>query len=407
MYFKLVTDATTFGGAQNLNYNSNRRHFWEDVYDLILGNITSTSGLNSGIFNRGASTITGSRPSSGIYHAANANRNTTSSATNDDYFIQFYKRHHGYLQDNTNANMQRMVHIRSDSNYSWVPRMGTDGTNSATGINNDFPNSLNGFLDAGSSYDPSSALFTPHYWHSLEGIVNDKVLVLRLNCSPYSSSYTDMTFIMADQEYQSNYDTAQRASHQYHCPTVAIYHAEYNLENNNTVGSTSTTGRRAGNHIGKVQSFGKNAINGHNPSDSYISSYVMGQYTTNTSYDSYQSLLPPPWYEIHGTSPLANGNKGFIMQPLLHVPHHGMVNTNGGDHRDYKEFARLMGIWRTGDDTFYTGERVTDGDGNAYRAFRVYKTGSQTTSNTGYTYAWGYSLEHSRSAVYLFPEGGT
>ena len=92
MYFKLVTDATTFGGAQNLNYNSYRRYFWEDVYNLILGNITSTSGLTTTIFNRGASTITGSRPSTGIYHATGANRNTTSSATSDDYFIQFYKR---------------------------------------------------------------------------------------------------------------------------------------------------------------------------------------------------------------------------------------------------------------------------------------------------------------------------
>ena len=66
-----------------------------------------------------------------------------------------------------------------------------------------------------------------------------------------------------------------------------------------------------------------------------------------------------------------------------------------------------MGIWRTGDDTFFTGERVTDGDGNAYRAFRAYKVGSPTTSNTGFTYNWGYAQEHSRSAVYLFPESGT
>lgn len=407
MYFKLVTNGTNFGGANNLNYTSYKRFIWEDVYNLILGNITSTSGLNSTMFNQGASTITGSRPSTGIYHATNAYRNTTASATGDDYFIQFYKRHHGYLQDNTNADMQRAVHIRSEGTYSWTPRMGTDVSNSVTGINNDFPNSLNGFLDASSTYDPSTVGNTPAYWHSIEGIVNDKVFVIRLNQSQYNAAYADMTFIMADQEFHSNYDTAQRATHQYHCPTVAIYHAEFDLENNNTVGSTSTTSIRAGNHIGKVQHFGKHYPNGSNSSDSYSSSYTMGQYTTNTAYNAYNSLFPPPWYELHGTTPLADGNKGFVMQPLLYVPHVGMVYTHGSYHKDYKEFSRLMGIWRTGDDTFYTGERVTDGDGNAYRAFRVYKTGSPTTSDTGYTYNWGYSLEHSRSAVYLFPEGGT
>ena len=406
MYFKLVSSHTGFGGTQNTAYASYRRYVWEDVYKVITGTITTPSQL-SFVHNSGASTITGSRPSTGIYHITNAYKNTSSSASNDDYFISFYKRHHGYLQDNTNADMQRAVHIRSNGTYSFIPRMGTDLSDSVSGINNDFPNTQNGFLDASGTYDPSTVGLTPAQWHSIEGIVNDKVLVIRLNQSPYSSSYADMTFIMADQEYQSNYDTAQRATHQYHCPTVAIYHAEFNLEQNNTVGSTSTTAIRAGNNIGKVHMYGNTYPNGYTSNDNYSSHYTMGQYNTQVSYKSYNSLFPPPWYEMHGKSPLANGNKGFIMQPLLFNPQHGMSVTDGYDHLDHKEYGRLMGIWRTGDDTFFTGERVTDGDGNAYRAFRVYKTGSPTNAGTGFSNEWGYNKEHSRSAVYLFPEGGT
>ena len=407
MYFKLVSNGTSFGGPNNTNYASYRRYVLEDLRGVIMGSITSTSGLNTTVHNTSSSVITGTRPSTGIYHETGCNRNTSSSATSDDYFIQFYKRHHGYLQDNTNADMQRAVHIRSEGTYSLFPRMGTDVTNSVTGINNDFPNSLNGWLDAGSTYDPSAGYTTPYYWHSLEGILNDKVFVLKLNMSPLGSSYSDMIFIMADQEYQANYDNHTRAQFQYHCPTVAIYHSEFNLESNNTVGSTSTSGKRAGNNIGKVQRFGRYYPTGNNSSDSYTSSYIMGQYSTNTTYDSYNSLFPPPWYEILGRTPVANGNAGFVMQPLLYVPHIGLPVTANYYHSDYKEFSRLMGIWRTGDDTFYSGERVTDGDGNAYRAFRAYKVGSPTSSDTGYTYSWGYSQEHSRSAVYLFPEAGT
>ena len=65
-----------------------------------------------------------------------------------------------------------------------------------------------------------------------------------------------------------------------------------------------------------------------------------------------------------------------------------------------------MGIWRTGDQTFYTGERVTDAEGNAYRAFRVYKVGASDTSSTAYTQGWNYANPYTKSAVYLFPEGG-
>ena len=94
------------------------------------------------------------------------------------------------------------------------------------------------------------------------------------------------------------------------------------------------------------------------------------------------------------------------MKGVLFCPQIGNVRL-GNDHKDYKEWARLIGMWRTADDSFYSGERVVDGDGNAYRAFRVYKVGGLDTSGTGWTYEWGPDHAHSNSAVYLFPEGGT
>ncbi len=406
MYFKLTLNSTAFGGANNLNYASYKRNVFTDLMNVILGTITTTAGLDSYYFNQSTSIMTGSRPTTGIYHTTNAYNNVGSSDGANEYFFQFYKRHHGYLQDNTNADMQRGCHIYTDATYCMFPRMGTDFTNSKTGLNNKFPNSTGGWLDASSTYDPAVNYNNPQYWHSIEGIVNDKIFMLKLNRSQYTSSAADMIFMMVDQEYQSNYDNYTRAQFQFHCPTVAIYHAEFNLEQNNTYGSTSTSGTRAGNLFGKVQMYGNNSTNGYNHSDSYSQSRQMGQFTTTTAYNNYGSVLPPSWWELYGRSPLSNGDKGFIMQPLLFCPHMGLTRT-GGNHKDYKEWSRLIGLWRTADDSFYSGERVLDGDNNAYRAFRAYKVAGINTSSNGYTYDWGYSNEHSRSAVYLLPEGGT
>ena len=52
---------------------------------------------------------------------------------------------------------------------------------SVTGASNIFPNAWNGFLDAGSTADPSITRVTPYYWDSYEGIINDKVFVLKIN----------------------------------------------------------------------------------------------------------------------------------------------------------------------------------------------------------------------------------
>jgi len=60
----------------------------------------------------------------------------------------------------------------------------------------------------------------------------------------------------------------------------------------------------------------------------------------------------------------------------------------------------MMNFYRTNDDSFYTGERVTDADGNVYRAFRIHKCGGQGDH-------WNYNAAVSKNATYLFPEGGT
>ena len=148
MYFKLVFNGTQNGGSENLNYASYRRYGLEALYYILAGTYTSPNNLNSTIFNRTASIITGSAPSTGIYHFSGASNNIGSGATSDDYYLQFFKRHHGYLSDNTNANMQRMIHIRSNATYSHTIRLATHGTASVTGATNIFPNSYNGFLDA-------------------------------------------------------------------------------------------------------------------------------------------------------------------------------------------------------------------------------------------------------------------
>jgi len=405
MYFKLKFNGTQNGGSENLNYASYRRYGLDALRQIIAGSITSPSGLNSTIFNQGGSIITGSAPTSGIYHFTGANHNVSSGVSGDDYYMQFFKRHHGYLTDNTNADMQRMIHIRCGATYNHQVRLCTHGTASVTGGTNPYPNAWNGWTDGGSS-DTSSGYVTPYYWDSYEGIINDKVFVLKVRL--IGDNYPSYFFAAVDQEFHSTYDKAQRATHQYHCPTVAIFHTDSYLEVNNQVGYTGTSPRKA-NLFGKVQAFGQKYPNGNNTQDSFTSQYHMGYMATQNVYSRYNSVYPPPWCEILGTTPISNGNKGFVMQPLLYNINYGQVvtyPTYNYAHLDYKESARLMGMWRTGDQTFYTGERVTDAEGNAYRAFRVYKIGANSTADDGYGAGWAYNRTHSRSAVYLFPEGG-
>jgi hypothetical protein len=81
------------------------------------------------------------------------------------------------------------------------------------------------------------------------------------------------------------------------------------------------------------------------------------------------------------------------MQPLTAWPNTGYVNRNG-NHYDYHGYPRMMNIWRTNDEAFGYGERVSK-DGKYYRAFRIHRCGGGYGNHDGLY----------RNACYLVPEG--
>tara|TARA_Y100000289_G_C3923001_1_gene151584 strand:+ start:248 stop:1465 length:1218 start_codon:yes stop_codon:yes gene_type:complete len=403
MYFKLVGNHTGNGGTQNLAYDSYRQYMMADLHDVLIGNITSASGLGFS-FNTASSVITGTRPSTGIY--SNVHDGNSSST---DPFFQIKKRHHGYLQNNS-WDASRIIGLRWQDSYGIGACMGSHSTATVSGISNAFPNS-NQYSFEGNGNTTSSPMYGydyPSYVDRIEGILNDAVMVIQVKYSGGSggNQYHSQTMIIVDTEYQPNIDDHMRSQYQYWCPTAYMGFTERFLEDNNTESYTSSSDT-SGNVVGMIQTSGQSHQN-ENQYASSSSAYHMGYYSTNFNDYNYSSFFPPPWFDMPDRAPAAGGNSGYIMQPLMYYGRHGSVMTQGNFyHKNYKEFSALRGMWRTNDNSFFTGERVTDDKGRNYRAMRLYKTGFVNTSATGYgTAGHSYSYAHSRSATYLFPESG-
>lgn len=403
MFFKLISAHTGFGGANNTGYDSYRRYVLEDIQKIITGTITSTSGLQSLVFNTGASVITGSAPTSGIYSLYAADSKSYSSTDN---WFQVKKFHHGKVI-NSNFNAYRVLGMRWQDSWGIGSTMGSHATSSATGITNAFPGNgqYNPINNSSSTYANTANYDLPSYLYSITGIINDAVFAIQMKYGNTDNVYYE-SMVMVDNEYQPNLDDHYLTVNQYYCPTMYMGFSDRNLDANNGPNGTSTTGRRDGQVIGSIQTHG-NDYSGANHSPSYTSADHMGFMGTQIYENSYQSIFPCPWFDMPDRYPLANGNSGYIMQPLMKYGRHGIVNVpDRAYHKDYKEFSMLRGMWRSNDNGFGTGERITDDTGRSYRAFRLHKTSTHDPNSTAYDEGYGYSRPNSRSAVYLFPEDG-
>ena len=203
---------------------------------------------------------------------------------------------------------------------------------------------------------------------------------------------------MIDQEYHPTLDNFLYNQNQYHCPTVLFSTFDANLDDDMTSGRTSSTTDVKYLFIGKSQAIGENS-SGYNIPNYGFEYRMAGYQHTSTQIGNRPTINPRPWFEMQKRLPTANGGNAYMIQPLLYEGAYGVVDT-ANSHYDYKAYSRLMNFYRTNDEAFYTGERVTDGDGNVYRAFRMHKCG-------GILSYWATTNGNTRSAVYLVPEGGT
>jgi len=394
MYFKLVSNDTGWGGSYAYGNYGNRRYlFMKDVMNVINGSFTSVSQLNAteAVFNTSASVITGSAPSNNMYIQRNHNNN--SNATNSDQYFVIEKRHHGYLEDN-NFTASRRIYCRFQNSWGLSFKMASSGNNT-----NSVPGANYGWTEIANSGHASEyqQIDVPDEIYSIEGVVNDKVFIVTVKRSNISNSWS-WNFAMIDQEYHPSLDMHLYNQNSLHCPTVCFSTAEYNLEANNTTGQISSTADLKFLYIGKSQTIGQNHAGYNIPN--YGTGREMGGYKDrSTQVGNKPSIWPRPWFEMPMRLPTSNGGNAYMIQPLMYEGTYGTTST-ANTHYDYKAFSRLMNFYRTNDDGFYTGERVTDADGNVYRAFRMHKCGGTNTY-------WNYTHDVRRNATYLVPESGT
>lgn len=404
MYFRLKSNHTGHGGTTNTNYDSYRRFVLQDIQKLMTGDITAASGLNGTVFDRGSSVVTGSAPTAGIYSLRASDSLAYSS--NDNWF-QVKKYHHGKVL-NSSFNASRTISMRWQDAWPIGGAIGTpDSTSSGLGTTNAFPrNDLKNFV--GSTSTSTTACYgydTPGYLYEINGIINDGVFAVTCKYGQADTSWS-LSMCVVDQEYQPNMDDHFFSENSNYCPTQYWGFAEYNLEANNGPSLISDNTYRSGTTFGSIHRRGRAGTS--NSTSNSSNDFHYGYYDTDVYQNQYESIFPCPWFDMPERAPVAGGNSGYIMQPLMKFGRHGLANTPTTNfHKDYKEYSMLRGVWRTNDNSFYTGERVTDSSGRSYRAMRLHKCGaSSTVSTQGYLAGYVYNYPHSRSAVYLFPEDG-
>ena len=200
--------------------------------------------------------------------------------------------------------------------------------------------------------------------------------------------------ILTDLEFSPDLMRHLWNDNNFYCPQYTINTADIRLRNDADASSssTSTTTHSKRVTIGMKHRPGANGIKNQNAGMG--SHYHWGYTTTNANYNAYPSMFPPPWYDMPTQIPVANGDTGYIMQPLTAWSYIGYVNRQN-NHYDYHGMPRMMNIWRTNDEGFGYGERVQK-DGKYYRSFRLHRCGG------GYGNVADALM---RNACYLFPEG--
>lgn len=393
-YLKLVMNHTSWGGSANLAVDSYRRNVLNEIQLFLTGARTTTAQMDSTVINTTSSVIingSADRPSSNIYR--NIQGNNTSTAAYALQYIRFAKYHYGNQETgSTDANFgaYNYITIKWMNTYGLICRT-TDKSDSQA-----FPYSTGTATGSWTGDTGSSQWRTPlnpSQCYAIHVIMTDKMFGMWVEHSNVVTG-NFYTHVLTDLEFSPDLMRHLWSDNNFYCPQYTINAADRRLRNDAdaSVSSTSSTSYSKRLTIGMKHRPGANGIK--NTSAGIGSHYHWGYTTTNANYSEYPSMFPPPWYDMPTQIPVANGDTGYIMQPLTSWPYIGYVNRQN-NHYDYHAFPRMMNIWRTNDESFGYGERV-EKDGKYYRCFRIHRCGGGYGNVTDNMY---------RNACYLFPEG--
>lgn len=378
-YFHLKGETTTSASYQD--------EFLNDIKDIFKGSITTTSGLNSSVFNTAASSIHGTHATSGMYSWAAAD---VSSSTMDDNL--FYGTKYHYAKGGTGV----------DSNYNPSCRMYANG-HSTYGISFHIRNSQgsNAGLCTGAtrpSGNSSSSLSSGYFpfftspgnsntgWNDVYIIRNDTTFAINM----VTQNGANYFFMITDFEYMDGADEYLDDTYNNYCPHGMMTCGTYSKMDVDDQGLYQYTSTNTGY-------YGFNCV--------YTPNYVtpsgsMRTPSKNTTQSHYYSSstgtvmqLHPLMYQRIASLPATGGGTVRPMVPIR------MYNQVEGGYSSSETYAMTHpklcpNVYRVDDNGYSNGDVILDGS-TKYRVLRVHKTGDQS----GY-----FSTDNKYTACYAFPE---
>lgn len=355
------------------------RYFFNDIAGLINGTITSASQFNTSACNTGASIVTGTAPSSGVYTLSSNNCTNTDASHN--YYYRIIKKHYGNDGVNSFAG-SRTIDLRRDRDWRFRLTAFTPTLGAAFPTSN-LAHTWTNYTNASYKYNQIYYGFNEVEYFDL--IINDYTFFI---CGKSTGGYTAINtwWGVFDQEFNSTIDNHTYGVNSDYSPQVGGLGFVRQMYNNTTHFENDTNF-----HVyqwGKTQYYSYDGTF-RNSSIEHGGNYHYGYMAAGEG--TFQATYPTFRDEVVA-QPGANGETLHYMIPVQLKPH-ANENTQLGDAR----WGKLMHFYRTTDDIMAwsddQGQVLLDGS-TRYRIFKLHFTGDDNRLDTN----------SNRYGCYAFPE---
>lgn len=374
------------GTSTSTGYMDN---FINDIKDIFNGTITATSGLDNGVWNRDASSIHGTHPTSGLYSWTTTDRSSSTQSDNNFYGIKYHYAKGGTGVD-VNFNASCRMYANAQSSYSAGVSFhirNSQGSNAGLSTSASRP-SGNTSSTTSSGYYPTftSPGNTTNGWNDVYIIRNDTTFAINM----VSTSGSNYFFMITDFEYMDGADDYLNETFDTYCPMGMMTAGNYKKMDVDDEGLYQYTTTNT-SYYGFFSVYTPNYVNPNGsmrtPSKNYSSSF---NYDSATG--TYMKTNPEAWQRISGLPATGGGT----VRPLIPLR---MYNTIEGGYSNSEDYAMTHpklcpNVYRVDDNGYANGDVILDGT-TKYRVMRVHKTGDAS----GY-----FSTDNKYTACYAFPE---